>query len=115
VRKWLLTLAVCFGLALALPVGYVVEDARQRAFLDARVWDAEDRFERAYRHENPPGGDEAPAEEEAEPDARGSWELWQELERARAERNEWRRREEERRQNPWHARLLDEARRRAGW
>jgi hypothetical protein len=105
-RKWLI-LPVCAGPALvALLVWSGVEDARQGALLDARIEEAEARVRRledrkhAILLDGAPAGEVAPA--------------YIDEVRARAELATLRQ-EQERRRQPWHARLVREIRRRTGW
>jgi hypothetical protein len=105
VRKWLV-LPLCAGLAVvALLVWFTVDDARQAALLNARVRDAENRFEETLRRELRLFQDGAPVEQTTQA-YREANEACKELDRLRTE--QWRRRQ------TWHARLLDEARRRTG-
>ena len=108
-KKWLI-LPACATLAalavVALLVRFAAEDARQAALLDARVQDAENRFEGTLRRELRLFQDGAPAEQTRQA-YRDANEACKELDRLRTE--QWRRRQ------TWHARLRGEVKRRTGW
>jgi hypothetical protein len=106
VRKWLI-LPVCAGLAVvALLVWSGVEDARQAALLDARFQHAQSRALNLDGRLERLRQDRAPAWEVEEAE-RDSHEAWKEA--VTLAREEWRREES------WHARLLAEVQRRTGW
>jgi hypothetical protein len=108
-RKWLLLLAVFITLGTAVIVWLGVEDARQADLLDAQVRrasdrlnQADDRFLRAHARMVVEGDADDLLRAEAE-QAEAGYAL-QALTM-----------EQYLRQQTWHARLLREARRRAGW
>jgi hypothetical protein len=103
-RKWLLTLAACVGLGLALVVGLGAGDAWQAARLEARTRDAEERVrqtsDRSHRlHQNG-----APLEE-----------LFQADQEDREARMRLQALREEQPWGSWRDRLPREVRRRTGW
>jgi hypothetical protein len=107
-KKWLI-LALCATLAVVVfLVWSAAEDARQAALLDARVRQAEDRVTQAHDRFGRLYQDKAPAEEVHQAEREWVW-AEHELVHLRIERKQ---RQQE---ASWHARLLREVRRRAGW
>jgi hypothetical protein len=102
-KKWLLTLAVCVGLGLALVVGLGVDDAWQAARLEARTRDAEEWARQTSERSRLLHQNGAPLEElfQADQEEREARVRLQAL----REKQPW---------ESWHARLLGEVRRRTG-
>jgi hypothetical protein len=103
VKKWLLIMALCFGLGLVLVVGFAAEDARQAGLLDTRIEQGCTRVEELEDRQLRLVTEGAPADEVNQA-ARAVAEAEKDLVAL----------DKERRQS-WHARLLREVRRRTGW
>jgi hypothetical protein len=115
-RKWLLTFLLCVGFGLLLLAWLATEDARQAALLDIRVLEAENRalrlrilLEQDRQLEDIPiiGMSKEERKKHREQLTRERHEAWEKVQTLRLE--------QQRRKDSWHARLIDEARRRTGW
>jgi cell division septum initiation protein DivIVA len=105
-KKWLV-LAPCAALAVvATLVSLGVEDARQADLLEIQRLQAASRALRAEARQERLARDGATEEEFRQP-VQEADEAWADVERLS--------REQLRRRNTWHARLLSEVRRRTGW
>jgi hypothetical protein len=102
----LLAPALVAGFGLAFPVGFAVEDAREAATLDARIQDAKGRARETLGREEWLVRCNAPDEGVLQ----AQWERREaDMEVESLCREQWRR------EDSWHARLLAGVRRHTGW